>query len=135
MDFNLSNENVTEKTKELCGTIISQPDFLAVRQHIQTFMGDETAKQMYQALAEKSETLQHKQQHGERLSPEEIADFNQCRDALMQNAVAANFMAAQEQIHHLQHSVGKYVAKTLEIGRVPTEEDFESCGHGCSCGH
>jgi hypothetical protein len=29
------------------------------------------------------------------------------------------------------------VSKTLELGRVPTEEDLDSggCGSGCGCGH
>jgi hypothetical protein len=31
--------------------------------------------------------------------------------------------------------VTKYVTKTLEIGRVPSDADVESCGHGCSCQH
>jgi hypothetical protein len=65
----------------------------------------------------------------------EIADFEKHRDALLANPVAHGFLDAQEELHHLQHSIQKYVSKTLETGRVPTAEDLsDSCGgHDCGC--
>ena len=44
---------------------------------------------------------------------------------------------AQQEMHKVQESVGQYIAKTLELGRMPTSDDFSSgsCGHGCGCHH
>jgi hypothetical protein len=53
----------------------------------------------------------------------------------MGNPVARGFLDAQQQMQSVKSSVTKYVSKTLELGRVPSEDDFESCGPSCSCGH
>jgi cell fate (sporulation/competence/biofilm development) regulator YlbF (YheA/YmcA/DUF963 family) len=86
----------------------------------------------------KGQALQEKQHHGQQLEPAEISAFEQDRDALLKNPVAAGFLDAQEEMHDLQHSVQKFVAKTIELGRIPSPEDLESsCGNGgCGChGH
>jgi hypothetical protein len=69
------------------------------------------------------------------LSGEEITDFEQQRETLLNNPVARGFLDAQDELRQVQDSIRKYVTKTLEIGRVPEAEDFDSCGAGCSCGH
>ena len=75
------------------------------------------------------------QQQSEPLSEEEIKDFETQRDVLMQNPVANAFLKAQEDLHHLHKSIQDYVGKTLELGRIPSEEDLQgSCGHGCGRG-
>ena len=86
----------------------------------------------------KGQTLQQKQQRSQQLSPEEISSFESDREALLNNPVARGFLDAQEELHHVHETVNRYVAKTLELGRMPTENDFESedCGHGgCGCSH
>ncbi|MBM3880599.1 MAG: YlbF family regulator [Verrucomicrobia bacterium] len=133
MHANLENGAVLEKTLELCQTLVSQPEFLTLRRHIDTFLADDVAKGLYQAVAEKGEYLNHKQHSGTRLAPEEIADFEQQRDAMVANTVAQAFLEAQQTMQQVQQTVSRYVTKTFELGRVPAPEDFESCGHGCSC--
>jgi cell fate (sporulation/competence/biofilm development) regulator YlbF (YheA/YmcA/DUF963 family) len=123
------------KTKELCQAILDEPTYQTVRRQIDTFLADDDAKARYQSVVEKSELLHHKQHNGIALSPEEIADFEAERAALLESPVARGFLQAQEQLHHIQQTVQHYVTKTLELGRVPTEEDFDSCGHGCGCSH
>ena len=83
----------------------------------------------------KGQALQEKQHHGQELDPVEVSAFEKDRDALLKNSVAAGFLDAQEEMHDLQHSVQKTVAKTIELGRLPSAEDLESsCGHGgCGC--
>ena len=56
----------------------------------------------------------------------------------MNNPVARGFLDAQDELHHVQQSIQQYVTKTLELGRMPTEEEMNgggSCGHGCGCSH
>jgi cell fate (sporulation/competence/biofilm development) regulator YlbF (YheA/YmcA/DUF963 family) len=87
----------------------------------------------------KGQALQEKQHNGEQLDPSEISSFEKDRDSLLANPVASGFLDAQEEMHDLKQSVQKYVAKTIELGRLPSEEDLaeSSCGSGgCGChGH
>lgn len=125
------------KTRELCSTIIEQPEFHTLRQQVDAFMADETARNQYQAVVEKGEMLQHKRQMGLPLTSDEIAEFEKNRDTLVNNPVARGFLDAQQEMQKVQESVGQYVAKTLELGRLPSAEDFDSgsCGSGCGCHH
>ena len=95
------------------------------------------AKAQYTRVSERGEYLQHKQAQGMTLSDDEIEDFEKDRQNLLNNPVARGFLDAQQEMHRLQESVGAYVQKTFELGRVPTADDFDqgSCGHGCGCHH
>ena len=128
---------VTEKTLELCSTILAQPNMGDIRQRIDAFMADEKSRTQYETVMTKGQMLNDKQQRALPLSGEEISDFEKHREELLNNPVARGFLDAQESLHDIQESVQKYVAKTLELGRVPTEEDLGggSCGHGCGCHH
>jgi cell fate (sporulation/competence/biofilm development) regulator YlbF (YheA/YmcA/DUF963 family) len=109
----------------------------AIRQHIDTFLSDPNARGQYESVMSKGQALQEKQSKGGQLDGAEIADFEKHRDALLNNPVARGFLDAREELHEIQHSIQKYVSKTLELGRVPTAEDLEdhSCGDGCGCHH
>lgn len=135
MHSKLEDGAVLDKTRELCATLVSQPDFLNLRRDIDAFLADDEAKRLYQQVVEKGEHLHHKQHQGVRLTQEEIAEYEQHREALVQNSVARGFLEAQETMNRVQETVGRYVTKTFEIGRVPSPDDFESCGQGCSCHH
>ncbi len=131
-------DTVIQKTRELCQTLLDQPAMVAIRQRIDAFMGDESTRNQYEGLVNKGQALQEKQQHSMPLSGEEVADFEQHRDALLKNPVARGFLDAQEELHQVQHSIQRYVSKTLELGRMPTEEEVHGggCGGGgCGCGH
>ncbi len=126
-----------QKTKDLCQTIIDQPEFRQMRQRIETFLTDDMAQRQYQLVMEKGDALQQKQQFGVPLDQAEILEFEKNRELLLSNPVAREFLDAQQQMHQIQESVVQYVGKTFELGRVPTLEDFPSsgCGPSCGCGH
>jgi cell fate (sporulation/competence/biofilm development) regulator YlbF (YheA/YmcA/DUF963 family) len=128
---------IEEKTRELCETIVAQPEWNSIRNRIDTFLSDAGARGQFDNVNRKGQALHDKQHNGQPLEGAEIADFEKDRDALLKNPVARAFLDAQDELHEIQHSVQKYVSKTLELGRVPAESDFEegSCGHGCGCGH
>lgn len=128
---------ITRKTRELCQAILDQPELRTARQRIEKFIADDKAKAQYEGVMAKGQALQQKQQRSQPLSGEEIAAFEKDRDALLNNPVAKGFLEAQEELHHVHESINQYVSKTLELGRMPSETDFESgdCGHGCGCGH
>ena len=128
-----TNDIIHQKTVELCDTIVQQPAFQSIRQRVESFLASEQAQSQYQVVMEKGQALQQKQQAGMPLENHEIQDFEQCREQLVNNPVARDFLDAQQEIQSVQESVTRYVHKTFELGRVPGPDDFGSCGHGCSC--
>ncbi len=126
---------IKAKTQELCETIIAQPEMVAIRKRIDTFMADDSARTQYEALMSKGQALQEKQHHGQALEPAEISAFEKDRESLLGNAVARGFLDAQEELHDMQHCIQKHIAKTIELGRIPVAADLEegSCGSGCGC--
>jgi cell fate (sporulation/competence/biofilm development) regulator YlbF (YheA/YmcA/DUF963 family) len=123
------------KLQELCETIASQPEFESIKQRVDAFMADDTSKSLYQKVVEQGDALHQKQQAGEKIDDSTVAGFEKDRETLFGNPVAKGFLEAQEEIHNITQSVNKTVAKTFELGRVPTEADSsdESCGTGCGC--
>jgi cell fate (sporulation/competence/biofilm development) regulator YlbF (YheA/YmcA/DUF963 family) len=128
---------IEEKTRELCQTIVEQPQMISIRKRIDTFLSDAKARGQYETVMNKGQALQEKQAQSQPLDGAEIADFEKHRDALLKNPVAREFLDAQEELHEIQHTIQRHIAKTLELGRIPTEEDFAdaSCGQGCGCHH
>ena len=129
---------VLEKTRELCSTILAQPNMNMIRKNIDTFMADQSTRSQYEALMAKGQELHEKQHRSLPLSGEEVGEFEKQREAVINNPVARGFLDAQQALHELQEKVQKHVTKTLELGRMPTEDDLSegSCGHGCGChGH
>jgi cell fate (sporulation/competence/biofilm development) regulator YlbF (YheA/YmcA/DUF963 family) len=135
METNFEDPTILQKTRELCQAIIEQPNFEAIRRQVDAFLADEKIRTQYQELSECSALLQHKQQTGMPLDMTEIADFEQRRESFLNNPIAQGFLAAQQAMQHVQESVGQYVAKTYELGRMPQKDDLDSCGHGCGCSH
>lgn len=134
----LLETTVLEKTRELCETIIQQPEFDSVRKRIDTFLINDAARQQYQELTEQGEYLHHKQHQGVELTKEEVEGFDKKRQAFLENPVAKGFMEAQDESFKMRDMVAKYVTKTFELGRVPTEEDLggDCCNEGgCGCSH
>jgi cell fate (sporulation/competence/biofilm development) regulator YlbF (YheA/YmcA/DUF963 family) len=128
---------IEEKTRELCQVIVDQPEMISIRKRIDTFLSDSQARSQYETVMSKGQALQEKQARSQPLEGAEIADFEKHRDALMKNSTARGFLDAQEELHEMQHSIQKSISKTLELGHIPTEADFDagSCGEGCGCHH
>ena len=129
---------IAQKTRELCQAILDEPSIRAVRQRIDTFMADEQTRAQYDGLVAKGQALQEKQQRSVPLTGEEISDFEQHRDTLLKNPVTSGFLDAQQELHQVQESIRKQVSKTIELGRLPSEDELCSggCGdHDCGCGH
>jgi cell fate (sporulation/competence/biofilm development) regulator YlbF (YheA/YmcA/DUF963 family) len=127
---------IMQKTRELCDTIVAQPEFQALQSQVARFLNDEQAKSQYQAVVERGELLQQKQQMGAPLEDNEIAEFNKHRDVLINNPVARGFLDAQQAMQDVQKTIGQYVAKTFELGRTPSDEDMSGCcsdHSGCGC--
>ena len=130
---------VQQKTRELCEALLAEPTVAAIRGRIDQFMADDQARAQYEAVMTKGQALHEKQHKSQPLSGEEIGEFERQREAMLNNPVARGFLDAQQALHELQEAIQTQVSKTLELGRLPAAEDFESgsCdGHGgCGCHH
>lgn len=135
MELKTQDSPVIEKTKELCSTLLEQPSFHQIRDSIERFSQDEAVREQYNQLCDRQEMLQQKDGQGLQISDEEIKAFEKERDALFANPIAKEFMDAQQALHKLQQTVGQYISKTFKLGRLPTDDDFEtgSCGPNCGC--
>ena len=125
---------VMDKTKELCAAIAGDPEYQSLLGKVERFMGDDAAKLQFQSVQERSHELGQKQQSGLELSVGEVEEFEAAREALMGNSVAREFMDAQQSLQTVQMAIGKYVGMTLELGRVPAEEDLADEGGCCNEG-
>lgn len=125
---------VIRKTKELCQTILDQPAYQEMKRTIVAFLSDPRVSAQYQRLCDLQEALQEKHESGLAISDEEIADFEKQESEFLSNPVAQGFIDAQRAMHKIEQTVGAYVRKTFELGRMPTDEDFAGGGCGPSCG-
>jgi cell fate (sporulation/competence/biofilm development) regulator YlbF (YheA/YmcA/DUF963 family) len=124
---------ITLKLEDLCTTILNQPAYKELKKMVEDFLADDNAMKQYNGLFNKQRTLQQRQQSGLQLTQADIDDFEQDRYNLYSNPVTRDFMYAQQEFDKVQSLVGRYLVKTIELDRLPTEEELEDTG-GCGCG-
>lgn len=122
---------IIAKTRELCAQIAGDPVFLSLQESVERFLNDDSARLQFQSVQERGEELHQKQHAGVQLGATEIREFESAREALFDNEIARDFIAAREQLEKLQKKVSKYIGMTLELGRVPTSDELEDSGGGC----
>ena len=66
---------VLEKTRELCSTILAQPNMGTIRKNIDSFMSDDKSKSQYESLMTKGQEMHEKQHRSLPLSGEEVGAF------------------------------------------------------------
>jgi len=131
----LENDSaVMEKTRELCSAIVADSDYQELLQKVESFLSNDEARLSYQSVHERGQELNQKQGAGLELSQAEIGEFESARESLLANPIASEFMAAQQTLETLNRAVSKHVGMTLELGRVPTAEDFAQAEGGGCCG-
>lgn len=126
---------VVRKTRELCQTILDQPAYQEMRRTIQEFLGDPLLRAHYQRLCDTQDQLHQKHEQGMVVTEEEIAAFEKDESDFLAQPLAQGFIQAQRSMHKIEETVGAYVRKTFELGRLPQADDFESgrCGPACGC--
>lgn len=129
-----------DKAKELCQSVLDDSKLQSAFRSIDAFMENDSAKGIYSAMQAKAEELHTKQSAGFDLTAGEIEEYNKLRDQVFENPVAKAFIDAQEEMHSVQATVNGWLSMTFELGRMPTDEDFDqhsSCCNtgGCGCSH
>ena len=129
-----TDSSVIEKTVKLCEAIVDDVEFKAMHESVETFLADEDSRNSYQAVHEKGAELQDKQRIGVELTAQEMTDFELAREELFQNKTVVKFMEAQQGLQSLQKSVNDYLGLTIELGRLPTDQELLDANSGGCCG-
>ena len=130
-----SSSDYKASAKELCQALLDDPELKQVFSSIDDFMSNEEAKGLFTEMQSKGESLQMKQQAGLELTAGEVAEYDKAREAMLDNPAAKAFVEAQNKIQSVHETVGSWVSLVFELGRMPTEEEFEGhCGPDCGCG-
>lgn len=128
------SSTIVDKTRDLCKSIVEDDHFKSLQGKIEEFLNDDAAKLQYQSVHQRGEELHQKQASGVELSKTEISEFETAREALLENVVVTTFLSAKQELEGLQNMVRQYVGLTLEMGKVPTQEEVDhETGGGC-CG-
>jgi len=123
------------QARELCEAIVNDSGFKAMHADVETFLSNDDARSAYQGVHEKGAELQDKQRIGVELTAQEMTEFEVSREQLMQNPVVTSFMQAQQELQMLQKQINDQLGLTIELGRLPTEQEiFESSSGGGCCG-
>ena len=130
MSMLLEESAVMAKTKELCAAIVEQESFVKLQSQVEKFLSNDEARLQYQSVHEMGDSLNQKQKSGVELSDAEITEFETTREQLLKNDTVTDFMSAQKELQEISSTVTKFVGMTLELGRVPTQDDIEAASSG-----
>lgn len=138
-DDRAQKADLGDKIRELCEALLEDDNVAAARESIAGFMNNPAATAGYAKLAELSEQLQRKEMTGETISEEEGQAFEDLRAATLSEAPVQAFMQARGMLQEIESFIMAYVSRTLELGRIPRENELApqqsggSCGEGCGC--
>ncbi|MGA0845618.1 MAG: YlbF family regulator [Luteolibacter sp.] len=123
---------ILDKTRELCAAIAENEEFLKLQESVENFLNDDEARLQYRSVHEQGEQLHQKQHAGIELGSAEIRSFEAARDAMFENPLTREFFQAREQLDAMQTEISRHVNLTIELGRVPNEDELaEASGGGC----
>lgn len=140
----LAESTIEEKLNDLCAAIASDAEVTAAREQAEAFLADEDAVALYREVAQTQHALHHKKHAGETITQGEIQTFTALRNQADAHPLVRQFSEAQETLQGIANLVNGFVTKTLEKGRVPTQEEVFSAesgccggggGGGCGCSH
>lgn len=137
-DDRVKKADLGEKIRELCEALLEDDNIQKARKQVAAFMNDASATAGYARLAEMSESLQRKEMSGNEITEEEGAAFEELRKTTLSEPPVQEFMAARGMLQEIESFVMAYVSRTLELGRIPRENELVSqqggsCGEGCGC--
>lgn len=139
-DEEMPKVDLGDKIRELCEALIADENVVAARARVERFLGDPAATASYAKLVEKSEELQRKEMSGTAITEEEGKAFEDLRRSTLTEPAVQSFMEARGMLQEMESFIMAYVSRTLELGRIPRENELTSgggggggCGEGCGC--
>lgn len=144
-DEEMPKVDLGDKIRELCEALIADDNVAAARSRVDRFLADPAATASYASLVAKSEELQRKEMTGGTVTAEEAQEFEDLRRSTLTEPAVQSFMEARGMLQEIESFIMAYVSRTLELGRIPRENELTSgnggggcCGGsgggGCGCG-
>jgi cell fate (sporulation/competence/biofilm development) regulator YlbF (YheA/YmcA/DUF963 family) len=128
---------VIAKVRELCQAILDDPSYQVLVEKVEAFLDDDAAREDYRGTTELGQDLQQRQRMGEELTPASIREFESRRESTISNPLTRDFLDARRELDDLQRTLATWVEKTIELNRLPEEDELESgggcCGGSCGC--
>lgn len=132
-DTDLRKPTLDTKIQELCQAILDDMRVQSAREQVEAFLEDDDARELYSAVAQKSEELHAKQHAGQELTEDDVKTFERLRTAAFSDTRVQQFSSARASLQEVEDRIVAYVEKTLELGRIPSESEVVRQGGGC-CG-
>lgn len=132
----LQTITIEAQLEALCETIANDPEIRAAREQAEQFLADEQAVALYRDLMTLGSDLQSRHRSGQEVADADIEKFESLRSRADQHDGIQSFQKAQDTLQNIANMVNGFVTKTLEKGRVPTQEEVSGsggCGAGCGC--
>lgn len=132
----LEMQPIKEATDALCQAIVGQEKFAELHQKIETFITNEKLRYEYDMLNQRGALLQQKSEAGMEIDEKELAEFEKLRTELLANKTMTDFQDVQDEVQQVQDRIHQVIAKTFEVGKVPSQDDFDFCSDGfgdCGC--
>jgi cell fate (sporulation/competence/biofilm development) regulator YlbF (YheA/YmcA/DUF963 family) len=138
-DDRAQKADLGDKIRELCEALLEDENVVSARGRVAGFMNNPAATAGYGKLAELSEQLQRKEMAGEPITEEEGQAFEALRKSTLSEPPVQAFMEARGMLQEIESFIMAYVSRTLELGRIPRENELVAnqggggCGEGCGC--
>ena len=132
-----NDPEIVDKVTQLCSAILETEGYKACSSKIDAFLNDDAARSQFEEVQRKGTELEQQQQAGMQLDPEAVKEFEILRDKLEDTPAITEFFEAQSSLKAFHQNVAQHVELTLQLGKLPTKEDFVEqtgcCGGGCGC--
>lgn len=132
-DEEMPKVDLGDKIRELCEALIEDDNVAAARQRVERFLADPAATASYANLVAKSEELQRKEMSGGTVTEEEGQEFEALRRSTLTEPAVQSFMEARGMLQEIESFIMAYVSRTLELGRIPRENELTSGNSGGGC--
>jgi cell fate (sporulation/competence/biofilm development) regulator YlbF (YheA/YmcA/DUF963 family) len=132
-DEEMPKVDLGDKIRELCEALIADDNVAAARQRVERFLADPAATASYASLVAKSEELQRKEMSGGTVTEEEGQEFEAMRRSTLTEPAVQSFMEARGMLQEIESFIMAYVSRTLELGRIPRENELTSGNGGGGC--
>ncbi len=125
-------------TTALANAFAQSQAVVSARARIGLFYQDAAATELFRRVSEYGAQLQEKSAAGMPPGEKEIAEFDQLRSDVVNNARCKDFLEAREQLEQMLSTVNQYLCLAIDKGHAPTDEEVAQSMtqqvSACSCG-
>lgn len=119
----LDNAELRSKLEDLCSAMLGSGEIEQYNKQIQQFEQDQTARELFDRVADWEEELHNRQHNGEDITDSDIDKLEELQQQMLENELCREFLEVQDAIQEMMLTVEQYLAAALELGRIPTKDE------------